>query len=663
MDRRFLRYYEQELRFVRDLAGEFAADHARVADRFGLGPDTCADPHVEWLLDGFAFLAARVHLKLDGEHERFTHHLLEMVYPDFLTPTPAAAVVRFEPDANPAPLEAGYEIPRGSRILGRLAADEQTRCTFTTAHPVTLWPLRVAQARYLTGPALAAAALPTRGMTGGRVEAALHIRVETTGDLALARLGGLDRLPLHLAGNDRIAHRLYEALVAHPAGLVARPAGAAAETAAATVRLGPEAVRRMGFGEDEALFPPVPLGFSGYRLLREYFTLPERFLFVALEGLAPAVRGTPGTGLDLFVLLDAVDPVLDGAVTAAQLAPFATPALNLFPHRAKPILVEAFDREHHVVGDRVRPFDFEVYDVAAVGGYGEDERERHAFTRFYRTDHYADPAAERSFYALERRARLVTGAERNRRGRRGGGGGGGGAAGEDRRRDAARSSYLGTDAFISLCDGNAAPWPPGLRRLDVETLCTNRDLPLRLPLPRGETHFTSEQGGPIASITVAGRLSPPRESLAAADPAEGGGAHGQVAWRLIGHLSLNYLSLLDGPDDRGADALRGLLGLYAARGEPALARHVQGLRSARASRVTRRLPGDGPITFGRGLEVGLDFAEGSFQDGSAFLLGSVLEVFLRRHVALNSFVATVLSTGERGELVRFPARAGARELA
>jgi type VI secretion system protein ImpG len=136
-----------------------------------------------------------------------------------------------------------------------------------------------------------------------------------------------------------------------------------------------------------------------------------------------------------------------------------------------------------------------------------------------------------------------------------------------------------------------------------------------------------------------------------------------VAWRLIGHLSLNYLSLLDSPNGQGADALRSLLALYADRAEPALARQVQGVRSARAERVTRRLPGDGPITFGRGLEITLELVEAAFQDGSAFLLGSVLEVFFRRYVALNSFAATVLRSGERGELVRFPTRAGQRMLA
>lgn len=646
MDRRFLRYYEQELRFVRDLAGEFAAEHARVADRFGLGPDSCADPYVEWLMDGFAFLAARVHLKLDGEQERFTHHLLEMVYPDLLTPTPAAAIVRFQPDADPAPLESGYEVPRGTRLAGQLVPGDQTRCTFTTAHAVTLWPVRLGEVAYLTGASLAGLRMP--GLE--RAAAALRFRLEGVGELPLARLA-LDRLPLHLAGTDRLAHRLYEALVAHAQGILIRPAGLAGEPVA---RLGAEAVRRMGFADEEAMFPPTPLGFSGYRLLREYFTLAERFLFVELAGLAPALRQMPGSAAEIVIPFSQRDQTLDGIV-ADQLVPFATPAINLFPRRARPILIEPHEREHHVVADRVRPLDFEVHSVTAVAGFGADERERQIFTPFYRTDHLAHPGTARAFYAIERRARLVTGGERHRSGQRG-------LAGEQRRRAAARSSYLGTDTFLALCDGNAAPWPEGLRRLEVETLCTNRDLPLRLPLPRDRPHFVSEAGGPIAAIHVLGRMALPRESLASADPAEGG-PHGQVAWRLIGHLALNYLSLLDGPEDRGADALRGLLALYAGRADPGQARHVEGVRSVRTCRITRRLPGEGPITFGRGLEVTLELAEAAFQEGSAFLLGSVLELFLRRHVALNSFTETVLRTAERGELIRFPARPGMRSAA
>src|SRR3954468_13126618 len=162
-DRRFLRYYEQELRFVRDLAGEFASEHARVANRFGLSADACADPHVEWLLDGFAFLAARIQHRMDGDQTALTHPLLDMVLPSALAPTPAAGVVTMVPAPDAPDLEDGFTLPRGTRLVSRTVPDAASRCVFSTAHPVTLWPLTLAGARYLGPAALAALGIALPG--------------------------------------------------------------------------------------------------------------------------------------------------------------------------------------------------------------------------------------------------------------------------------------------------------------------------------------------------------------------------------------------------------------------------------------------------------------------------------------------------------------------
>lgn len=627
MDRRFLRYYDQELRFVRDMAGEFASEHARVANRFGLDRDSCADPYVEWLLDGFAFMAARVQLKIDSEYERFTHHLLEMVLPNFATPVPAAGIAAFQPEANPALLGAGFAIPRETRLQSRAVGD--TRCTFTTCHPVTLWPLRLASARHVTGGELATLALGS--LAGAR--AALVLRLETMGEMRLADLD-LDRLPLHLASNDRMALQLFEALTARATRMVVRSLGAPAHSMPAA-----EAIVRLGFAEDECLLPASPRVFSGYRLLQEYFTLPQRFLFVELRGLQPAVARATGNALEIVILLDAVDPVLDRAVTTEAFRLFATPIVNLFSRATRPIVVEPHEREHHVVADRVRPLDYEIWDILEVTGVSLDEKERRPFTPFYQVDHLGDVSSAGAYFATERRPRIVSSGER--------------------RRGGSRSAYLGSELFLQLADGDAAPWPASIRRLDVRARCTNRDLPMRLPLPAGESHLSTELGAPLAGIQVLGGLSEPRPAPSLGDAAELG-PHGMVAWRLVGLLSLNYLSLLESPDDRGADALRAMLGLFAGRAPQALQRQVEGLQRITAKRAVDRLPGGGPITFGRGLEVTMELQEGAFAEGSAFMLGSVMEGFFRRWVGVNSFVRTVVRTSERGELVRWPARIGSR---
>lgn len=633
MDRRFLRYFEQELRFVRDLGHEFALDHARVANRFGLERDACADPHVEWLLDGFAFLAARVQMKLDGECETFTRHLLEMILPGVAAPRPAAGIVELEPDPAQGVLEAGFLVPRGSVLASRGATE--TRCLFTTAHAVTLFPIRLARARFLPMGQLGA-----HGLAAPGARAALLLELETLGAAPMAALA-LDRLVLHPSGGDRIAFRLFEALTAHATTLLAGPAGGAWRVR----RPAQDAIRRLGAADEEALLPVGPRMVSAFRLLQEYFLLPRRFLFVELAGLQPAVAACPGNRLEVAVLLDAADPVLDGAVTAEAFALFATPVINLFKKVCRPTPVEPFAREHQVVADRLRPLDFEVFDLLEVEGVGAEERERTRFRPFYALDRRGAAAHGLAFYTVERRPRLV--------------------AGPDGRGRPQRSAYLGSELFVQLCDGEAAPWPARLRRLDVTALCSNRDLPIRLPLPAGQSHLVAESGAPLRAVRVLGRLSEPLPALAEGDP-EAAGPHGRVAWRLAGLLATSQLALLDGAaepaEGQGAEALRALLGLFAARAERARQREVEAVRGLAARTVTERLPGPGPMTFGRGLELTLELDETAMGEGSAFLLGSVLEIVLRRWVALNSFVATTVRSQQRGELVRWPARIGGRHL-
>src|SRR5260370_37324503 len=98
MDPRLLQYYNRELQYVREMGAEFAREFPKVAGRLGLETFECSDPHVERLLEGLAFLAARVHLQIDAEFPRFSQHLLETTYPDYLAPTPSMAVVQMQPN-------------------------------------------------------------------------------------------------------------------------------------------------------------------------------------------------------------------------------------------------------------------------------------------------------------------------------------------------------------------------------------------------------------------------------------------------------------------------------------------------------------------------------------------------------------------------------------
>lgn len=623
MDSRLLRCYERELQFIREMGAEFAREFPKVAGRLSLDGVDCADPYVERLLEGFAFLSARVQVKLDARFPRFTQHLLEMVYPHYLAPTPSMAVVQFGPDHGQGTLASGFTVPRGTALRSLLGKGDQTPCEYRTAHDVTLWPLEVAAADY----AAHARGLPASGAPWLQQAAAtLSLTLRAGAGLTFDRLG-LEEVPLFLRGTGDGPYRLYEQLTAHTLGVVVSWEGGSGQTAF----VGPSAVRPAGFGDDEALLPHGPRSFQGYRLLQEYFAFPQRFLFVGLADLAPSLRHCRSSEVRLTVALSRAEPSLDRTIDASHLALFCTPAVNLFPRRADRIHVLDSQTEFHVVPDRTRPADFEVHAVTEVAGFGSGGEMRQVFLPLYAHGDARRHGDHRAYYTLQRAPRVLS---------------------AEQRRFGTRSAYVGTETYLSLVDGDEAPFPSDLRQLGVTTLCTNRDLPLHMPVGERHTDFTLETGAPVEAVRCVAGPTPPRPSH----------AEGETAWRLISHLSLNYLSLIDNDDAQGAAALREMLLLYACDGDTSARRQVEGLRSVDAKPVARRLPGPGPLAFGRGLEVRLTLEEAAFGGRAAFLCAAVIERFLARYVSLNSFTELVLTTEERGEVHRWRPRSGLRQV-
>jgi type VI secretion system protein ImpG len=202
-------------------------------------------------------------------------------------------------------------------------------------------------------------------------------------------------------------------------------------------------------------------------------------------------------------------------------------------------------------------------------------------------------------------------------------------------------------------DSKAAPYRSDLRQLSVSTLCTNRDLPIFLPVGRGSTDFNLQAGGPVVAIrSMTSVPTPPRPSH----------AEGEMAWRLISHLTLNYLSITDTGKGDGAAGLRDLLELYGNVMDPAIRKQVDGVKALSTDPAVRRVNTPGPIAFARGLRINLTLDESAFEGMGVFLLGSVLEQFFAKYVSINSFTETVLKTAERGEVMRWPARMGLRHI-
>lgn len=623
MDRRFLKHYEQELTFMRDMGEEFASAYPKIAGRLGMGHLEVMDPYVERLMEGFAFMAARVQLELENQYPKLTQSLLEIVYPHYLAPIPSMMIARMEPDASQGNLAAGVTLPRGTELRGLVRGDAQTAVTYSTSQDLTLWPLAVTEAEYIDARGdLVAAGLGQHVSA----KAALRLRITRTDGAPLKDLP-LDTLKVFLTGSTSEPWRLYEAIHAQGVGL----AGRSTKRRDDWVEPLGGSITPCGFSPDEALLPTPGASFDGYRLLQEYFALPQRFFFSEFGGLSPAIRRASGKDLDLYILLKDGNPDLK-SVTPANFDLHAVPAINLFEKRCDRVHVSGTEVDHLVTVDRTAPMDYEIYRLTSVTGIAGEKQDDLAFRPFYSADDFTPLGdTHTAYYSQHRRARHRSDRQRQTR---------------------TRTSYLGSELYVMLTDRTQAPFPGSLQQLSVTALCTNRDLPLLTSIGVGDTDFTLPRGGPVKRIRAIVPLTRPRSCL----------ADGAQSWQLISHLSLNYLSLVDADRGKGAAALREIVGLYAGLGDPALAKQLEGLASVSSRPIVRRLADQVLSTAVRGLEIRVGFDESNFEGTGCYLLGAVLEAYFAKYVALNSFTETCIHSPQRGDIARWPPKSGTRPL-
>lgn len=634
MEPRLLEIYNSELRHLRGMGGEFARDFPKIAGRLGLDRFQCADPYVERLLEGFAFLAARVQLKLEAEFPRFTQHLLDVVYPHFLSTMPAMSIAQFHPDVREGCLADGFTIPRGTALFSQPTGVNQTLCEFRTAHPVEMFPIELTSAEYFSRNHRNHS-LPT--IPGAKAGFRFVLRTTPKGPLSRTRL---DKLVLFLRGDSEFTSRIYEQMLGHTVAVVVRPVQPTKPdgdplqncTSSDEKILDRSVIRSLGFQEDEALLPVKQRSFQGYRLLQEYFAFPQRFHFIEISGLQAAVAQCQETELEIFVLLDTVHRGQEQMVHRDDFSLHCTPAVNLFPKRADRIHLSERQPDFHVIPDRTRPLDFEIHSVTQVTGHGLHGSDEQEFLPFYGQHSGYLSSQTAAYFALDRRARASSEAASSR---------------------ASSSAYHGSELFLSLVDATESPYRSDLRTLAVQTLCTNRNLTAEMPVGTRDTDFTLQIAAPVQAVRCLVGPTAPAPSPAV--------QRAELGWKLINLLSLNYLSLTDSDPEEGATALREMLALHCSRTGPSAQKQIDGVRHVRVRPVTKRLPMAGPIAFGRGLEVTIDCDDSCFEGSGVYLLGSVLEQFLARYASINSFTELVLQTTQRNEVYRWPLRTGRRQ--
>jgi type VI secretion system protein ImpG len=616
MDERLLKAYNIELAHLREMGAEFAAEFPKVAARLSMEGLEVADPYVERLLEGFAFMSARVQVKLDAEFPRFTQSLLDIVYPNYLSPTPSFAVVEMAFNNANSALAIGPEVPRGTRITAPLQRADLARCNFTTAHTVRLWPIEIETASYFVyAPDLPLNQIKTKQPIRGGV----RIRLKA---LAGSRFSAIqcNELNFYLSSENEQALVLYEAIMANRQGVLIMSEGQEVKY------LPPSSVQEVGFEISEALLPADNREFQGYRNLREYFAFPQRFLFFKLHGLKEVFEQIDSADCEMVFLSANSFNALETSVDKTAFSLWSVPVANLFPLKSDRVFVDGSRFEYQVIVDRTHPIDFEVFSIDKVFGIRSDSDVKTEFKPFYAQGTGDFERSTHAYFTLRREPRTLT----NRQLTHG-----------------ARTGYLGTEVFLSLVDEREAPFAHSIQQLAIDVTATNRDLPLLIPI------------GNLAKLTIATE-APVLHCKTMAGPSRPrtGFADGDYAWRLIGHLTQNYLSIFETGQGSAVTALQEMLVLYIDAVDQVSKRQIEGIVALDSKPIVRRLPISGPIVFGRGLAISVTLAESNFAGSGAYLFGAVLERFFAQHVSINSFVETTLISTTRGFIAKWPARTG-----
>lgn len=652
MNQEFLDLYNRELRHFTEHSKEFAEEFPGIAERLGGLVGDRMDPMIGGLLEGAAFLAARVQLKLKHEFPEFTNNLIEQLLPNFLAPTPSALLAGVRPPYPDPALREGVRVRRGSYLDATyLERDRRIACRYRLTSDVTLWPFDLTSADYIAAPAgLQALGLPTDGRALAGLRLSLRHRTMAKAEdepdatdparQPASWFAGCKcrDLTIHLAGGEADAIALYEQVFGDCVGIYFRHLDAFGDpviTTAAEVRL-----EQIGFSEPEALLPADTRVFRGFDLLRELFWFPRKFLGFRLEGLAAVMPKLEARAVDIIIVFDETNARLAAAVKREMFALYAAPAVNLFEKTTDRIPVRSNEHEYQVVPDRGRPLDYEPHSILDVYAHYVGGREKQPVNPLYSSPDGASPT-HGLLYMQRRLPRRRSSAER-RQGR--------------------ASDYTGTEMFVSLYEPATIGAGASVSELSVRALCSNRHLTEHLPVGAGGADFRLLDSTALDIACIAGP-TPPREPVVAQlrlrSETAGTGA---VTWRLINLLSLNQLGLVQRGAGRNGEALRELLSLFADLSDSAVERRIRGIKNVDSRPVVRRFPQRAGTGAARGLEITVTLDEKAFEGSGAFLLGAVLDRFFAEYAAMNHFTQTVIRTVERGEIARWPPRAGGRRI-
>lgn len=599
-------FYKSQLSALRDDAMAFAERHPDVARLLGMGAQQAADPQVELLIQSFAYLTGKLQYQMEMDQASLPNALLGFLYPHLEAPVPSMLIAEIAVKPDGANFGKEQILGRGRNISASTRNDQghKVECRFRTCSDTPLLPLRVEEIEVLPPRQFG---FPARYQ---HVHSVLRVRIQAEGAGKL-QTEGPQRLRFYINSNEPHAYRLYEMLALHLTGIAVHvPKNLTSGASTAFAPEDADALRWIGFADDEAMLETNQHTHPGYRLLQEYFAFPEKFLF--FEACQLDFSDVQDSFDLLFLLNMPVDKSMTFTPQALRLN--CVPLVNLFSQRIDPIALDHTEYEYRLLGDLVNHRYCEIYALQSLESIRPDGSPRPIAPYFAMDDGLR--LEKQDYFYVARRERSQG------------------------------ANISGSELFVSFLDMHFDLTQLADEAIGGKALCTNRRLPEQLRA--GEPMYL-EGAGPVTAIAALTKPTPHQTPEMI----------GTRPWALVSQLALNHLSLADGP--QALTALKDILRLHVGANKIGGLKQIDGLISLTCRSVVRHVGRDGWRGFVRGSHVHLEMDRNRFDDGSPVLFCEILRRFFALYATVNNLVEVSLETQDiKGTRKQWQALAGAQ---
>ncbi|WP_255990975.1 type VI secretion system baseplate subunit TssF [Chitinolyticbacter albus] len=596
-------YFLRELHALRDDAAEFAQGYPQAAQALMLSRGPSKDPHVELLMQSFAFLSGRLHYQMEVGQATLPNTLLHFLYPHLEAPVPSMLVGEIEVMADGADFAKPVALAGGRSLYANASNDlgQKLACRFRSCGATPLTPLKVTEVK--PTPTDEFDFLKHQGNTRSVLRVKLeHLGTERMQDLALGSLR------FYINTESKNAWRLYDALAVNLVGITVRVRDAEGRESLQHLRA--DALAWDGFNAGDAMLLANPHTHPGYRLLQEYFAFPEKFLFFTLSGLDFA--GADESAELLFQFDSPPNKAISFESDVLKLN--CVPLINLFSQRVDPLPLDQTQYEYHLRADIQYHRHTEIYAIEELVSIRPNASPR-PIAPYFAMDEAQKLEQQDYFYVA-------------------------------RREPSQLAQVPGTEIFISFLDTQFDVEVPADEVIGGRALCTNRRLPEQL---RVGDPLQLEGAGPVSAIRIISKPTPHQTPALI----------GSRPWALASQLALNHLSLAEGP--LALSALKDMLSLHVGPMSIQGLKQIDGIRSIHCRPVVRHVGREGWRGFAQGVHLDLDLDRSHFEDASAVLFADVLRRFFALYATVNTLVELDLSTHDvKGTLKSWPPLIGAQ---